>query len=56
MPAVVYALHPDTGKEIWNSGSAITSFATAGLSAGTGQLYVVTYDNTIWSFGIRLPN
>jgi outer membrane protein assembly factor BamB len=51
-PAVLYALNPDTGKEIWSSGSTITSFATAGLSAGTGQVYVVTYDNTVWSFGI----
>jgi hypothetical protein len=54
-PAVLFALHPDTGKEIWSSGSTITSFtsgATAGVSAGTGQVYVVTYDNTLWAFGI----
>jgi len=54
-PAVLYALDPDTGKEIWTSGDTITSFATAGLSAGTGQVYVVTHDNTVWSFGIPLP-
>ena len=52
VPAVLYALNPETGKEIWNSGNTITSFATAGLSAGTGQVYVVTYDNTVWAFGI----
>jgi outer membrane protein assembly factor BamB len=51
-PAVLYALNPDTGKEIWNSGNTITSFATGGLSAGTGQVYVVTHDNTVWAFGI----
>jgi hypothetical protein len=51
-PAVLYALNPDTGKEIWSSGRTITSFATGGLSAGTGQVYVVTYDNTLWAFGI----
>jgi hypothetical protein len=28
--------------------------ASAGLSAGTGQVYVVTADNTVWSFGIPL--
>ena len=55
-PAVLYALDPATGKEIWTSGGTITSFATAGLSAGTGQLFVVTHDNTVWSFGIPLPN
>ena len=36
----------------WSSGPTITSFATGGLSAGTGQVYVVTYDNTLWAFGI----
>src|ERR1700730_10740022 len=51
-PAVLYALNPDTGKEIWSSENTITSLATAGLSAGTGQVFVVTYDNTVWSFGI----
>ena len=55
-PAVLYALHPATGNEIWTSGNTITSFATAGLSTGTGQLFVVTHDNTVWSFGIPLPN
>jgi outer membrane protein assembly factor BamB len=52
--AVLYALHPESGKEIWSSGNTITSFASAGLSAGTGQVYVVTHDNTVWSFGIPL--
>lgn len=51
-PAALYALHPATGKEIWSSGNTITSFATGGLSAGTAQVYVVTYDNTVWAFGI----
>ncbi len=52
--AVLYALDPATGKELWNSGNTITSPASAGLSAGTGQVYVVTQDNTVWSFGIPL--
>jgi outer membrane protein assembly factor BamB len=52
--AVLYALDPATGKELWNSGNAITSHASAGLSAGTGQVYVVTHDNTVWAFGIPL--
>jgi len=51
VPAVLYALDPGTGKEIWNSGTTITSFATADLAAGTGQVYVVTHDNTVWTFG-----
>jgi outer membrane protein assembly factor BamB len=53
--AVLYALNPTTGKDLWNSGTIITSFATAGLSTGTAQVYVVTFDNTVWSFGIPIP-
>ena len=34
--AVLYALDPASGKELWNSGTTITSAASAGLSAGTG--------------------
>ena len=55
-PAVLYALDAATGKELWSSGTTITSFARAGLSAGGGQLYVVTYDNTLYAFGIPLEH
>ncbi len=52
--AVLYALDPATGKELWNSGTTITSTASAGMSAGTGQVHVVTADNTVYAFGIPL--
>jgi outer membrane protein assembly factor BamB len=52
--AVLYALDPATGKELWNSGTTITSPASAGLSSGTGQVHVVTADNTVYAFGIPL--
>ncbi len=55
-PAVLYALDATTGKELWSSGTAITSFARAGLSAGGGQVYLVTYDNTLYAFGIPLEH
>jgi hypothetical protein len=55
-PAVLYALDAVTGKELWSSGNAITSFARAGLAAGGGQLYLVTYDNTLYAFGIPLEH
>jgi hypothetical protein len=45
-PAVLYLLDAATGKELWNSGKTITSFATGGLAAGGGQVYVVTNDGT----------
>jgi hypothetical protein len=52
--AVLYALDPVSGKELWNSGATMTSAASAGLSAGTGQVFVVTADNTVYAFGIPL--
>ena len=52
--AVLYALDPASGRELWNSGTTITSPASAGLSSGTGQVHVVTADNTVYAFGIPL--
>ena len=55
-PAVLYALDPATGKELWSSGRTMTSFARAGLSASAGQVYVVTFDNTLYAFGIPMEH
>jgi hypothetical protein len=55
-PAVLYALDATSGKELWSSGSAISSFARAGLAAGGGQVYLVTYDNTLYAFGLPLEH
>jgi hypothetical protein len=52
-PAVLYALDGATGKELWTSGTTITSFVHGvGPSAGDGQVYVVTYDGTLYAFGV----
>ncbi len=53
--AVLYALDAFTGKELWNSGKTITSFSphSAGLAVSIGQVYVVTFDNTLYSFGFE---
>lgn len=57
MPAVLYVLDAATGKELWTSGpKAILSFARAGLSAGGGQVYLVTYDNHLYAFGIPMEH
>ncbi|MGH9374274.1 MAG: PQQ-binding-like beta-propeller repeat protein, partial [Vicinamibacterales bacterium] len=56
VPAVLYALDPATGKELWTSGKTITSFARGGLSAAAGQVYVVTFDNTLYAFGIPMEH
>jgi hypothetical protein len=55
-PAVLYVLDGATGKELWTSGKTITSFARAGMSAGGGQVYLVTYDNTLYAFGIPMEH
>lgn len=55
--AVLYALDGTTGKELWNSGTTITSFVhSGGLSGADGQVYVPTYDNTLYAFGIPLEH
>ena len=55
--AVIYALDASTGKELWNSGTTITSFARGGaLSGGMGQLYLTTYDGTIYTFGFPMEH
>jgi outer membrane protein assembly factor BamB len=56
-PAVLYALDAATGRELWSSGSTITSFVHGvGPSGGDGQIYVVTHDSTIYAFGIPLEH
>jgi hypothetical protein len=55
-PAVLYALDGTTGKTMWSSGRTITSFARSGLAAGAGQVYLVTYDNTLYAFGIPMEH
>jgi outer membrane protein assembly factor BamB len=55
--AVLYALDGRTGKELWNSGSTITSFVhSGGLSAVGSQLYLSTYDGTLYAFGFPIEH
>jgi PQQ-like domain len=54
-PAVLYALDGATGKELWSSGTTITSFVHGvGPAAGDSQVYVVTHDGTLYAFGIPM--
>jgi hypothetical protein len=55
-PAVLYMLDGATGKTLWSSGTTVTSFARGGVSAGGGQIYLVTYDNKIYAFGIPMEH
>jgi outer membrane protein assembly factor BamB len=55
--AVLYALDGQTGQELWSSGTTITSFARGGaLSGGMGQIYLTTYDGTIYAFGFPIEH
>ncbi len=54
-PAVLYALDAATGKELWTSGTTITSpVHGVGPSAGDSQVYVVTTDGTLYTFGMPM--
>ena len=55
-PAVLYALDGATGAQLWSSRTTITSFARGGLSAAAGQVYLVTYDNHLYAFGIPMEH
>jgi outer membrane protein assembly factor BamB len=55
--AVLYALDGATGKVLWDSGKAITSFVhSGGLSGGAGQVYLETYDQTLYAFGFPVEH
>jgi hypothetical protein len=57
-PSVLYALDGSTGKELWNSGKTITSFVpqNGGLSAGGTQVFLGTWDGTIYAFGFPIEH
>jgi hypothetical protein len=56
-PAVLYALDAKTGKELWNSGRAISATVQGvGPSGQDGQVYVVAADGTLYAFGIPLEH
>ena len=55
VPAVLYAYDGTTGKELWNSVKSMTSFAhSGGLWTSDGQVYVPTFDGTVYAFGFAM--
>jgi len=51
--AVLYALDGATGKVLFSSGDTISSFSHfSGLSVADGRVFVVTWDNTVYAFGL----
>jgi outer membrane protein assembly factor BamB len=54
--AVIYALDARTGKELWSSGDQMHQWNHfSGITVANGQVYLGTYDGTLYSFGVREP-
>jgi outer membrane protein assembly factor BamB len=52
-PAVLRALDAATGKELYNSGSAISSWVHfSGLALANGKVYAVDHDSNLYCFGL----
>jgi hypothetical protein len=51
--ATIYALDGQTGRELWSSGSQITSWNHwSGMTVANGRVYLGTFDGTLYSFGV----
>jgi len=54
VPAKLFALDANTGKELYSSGDQITSFLhQAGLSVAGDKVLFGTFDGTIYCFGLK---
>jgi outer membrane protein assembly factor BamB len=52
--AVLYALDAQNGKELWSSGDEIKSWNHwSGLSLANGRVYIATFDNILYCYGIK---
>ncbi len=55
--AVLYALDPASGKDLWNSGQTIGTFVkNGGLSSGGSKVYVAAQDGTQYVFGFPIEH
>jgi len=54
-PAVLYALNGADGKDLWNSGTTMTSYVPGrSFWSATGQVYVGTFDGALYAFGFAM--
>jgi outer membrane protein assembly factor BamB len=52
--AVLYAFDAKTGKDLFNSGKAITGWTHfSGIAVAEGRVYVTTWDNKVYAFGLE---
>ena len=55
--AILHAFNADTGKELWNSGTVMTTGVRNGnLSGSASQLYLGTSDGTLYAFGFPIEH
>jgi outer membrane protein assembly factor BamB len=54
-PAVLYAMKAADGKDLWNSGTTITSYVPGrSFWSASGQVYVGAFDGTVYAFGFAM--
>jgi hypothetical protein len=52
--AILHAYDGVSGKRLWNSGKAMSTFASPGsLWTGLGQIYIGTHDGSVYAFGFN---
>jgi outer membrane protein assembly factor BamB len=53
-PGVLYALDARTGKELYNSGSSMTSWVHfSGLAIAEGRVFTVDFESNVYCFGLK---
>lgn len=52
--ATLYAFDAETGKELFSSGKAMSSFThLGGLALNDGRIFITTHDSTVYAFGLK---
>jgi outer membrane protein assembly factor BamB len=51
-PAVLHVFDGATGKELFSSGTAATTFAPSGIGLANGRVYFTTHDSTLFAYGV----
>ncbi len=52
--ATLYAFDAETGKELFSSGKAMSSFThMGGLAVSSGRIFATTHDSTLYAFGVK---
>jgi outer membrane protein assembly factor BamB len=55
-PAALYVLDGATGRELFTSGNAATTYAHSGVAVANGRVYFSTHDNTLYVYGIPMEH